>query len=869
MRLTLPLATLLATALWSCHSGPHEDSSEAWYEVEPVAAPAQDTVADDTGDADSAPEQDTKGAVQAEVDLQGRRQEKRAFLVTSFLDRGDQMLDRADLSGALEAYSNALQVDPASDRARHSLRRVESMLGDDYAQAATAFDDEVSREVVRRAQARMSAEDASTSGDNALRAGDFDAAIADYRRAELILRWHPLIASDSLDEALVTGKLARAVELKEEARLAADDQARLDAEEAREARDREQAALYENKLQTLYSQANSAFLSEKYSTAEALCAQVIMLDSGNEAAMELTEVAAAARHAKADELHRRNFREQWQRTFDDLGTMNVPQVDSIVFDDLKRWREVSKRQPKSFKELDPLAREDKAVVLTRLGETVFTPNFGGPDDEGSPLEEIAAYLQSLTGVNFLISTRVTEDLDEEETSISLKLPERSVKNVLDIISETSESLRWKIEDGIVKFVTSEELLGGQVLRFYDVRDIIHPVPDFPGREINISPSGGLAEPDEDIEEREANVVTSDLLEGLIRNNISPESWELDEANNVQITETGALVVNQTPEVHEHIDQLLADLREATGIMVDVQARFLKVEDNFLEDIGIDFRGLGQPGLGSNASFNDFGDSSTQSELGDEIGQGTDLGAFFDDGLDGDVRTRVEHLYDMSLGDDNVLTGSGGLSFQWTYLNDLQLQLVMRAVSKSERIELVTAPHILVFNTARSSMSVLNQVTYVQDFDVEIAQAASIGDPMVAVIQDGVILDVRPVVSADRRFITIELRPTIATLKRPIREMVTTLGSQNSVTIQLPEVEIQRLRTSIPMPDGGTVLLGGWKVSEHSNQRSGVPLLSKIPILSALFERKGTYVSNRKLLILLKADIIIPAEHEPTEAQLGS
>jgi type II secretory pathway component GspD/PulD (secretin) len=580
-------------------------------------------------------------------------------------------------------------------------------------------------------------------------------------------------------------------------------------------------------------------------------------------------VAAAARHAKADELHRRNFREQWQRTFDDLGTMNVPQVDSIVFDDLKRWREVSKRQPKSFKELDPLAREDKAVVLKRLGETVFTPNFGGPDDEGSPLEEIAAYLQSLTGVNFLISTRVTEDLDEEETSVSLKLPERSVKNVLDIIAETSENLRWKIEDGIVKFVTSEEMLGGQVLRFYDVRDIIHPIPDFPGREINISPSGGLAEPDEDIEEREANVVTSDLLEGLIRNNISPESWELDEANNVRITETGALVVNQTSEVHEQIDQLLADLREATGIMVDVQARFLKVEDNFLEDIGIDFRGLGQPGLGSNASFNDFGDSSTQSELGDEIGQGTDLGAFYDDGLDGDVRTRVENLYDMSLGDNNVLTGSGGLSFQWTYLNDLQLQLVMRAVSKSERIELVTAPHILVFNTARSSMSVLNQVTYVQDFDVEIAQAASIGDPMVAVIQDGVVLDVRPVVSADRRFITIELRPTIATLKRPIREMVTTLGSQNSVTIQLPEVEIQRLRTSIPMPDGGTVLLGGWKVSEHSDQRSGVPLLSKIPILSALFERKGTYVSNRKLLILLKADIIIPAEHEPTEAQLGS
>ena len=63
--------------------------------------------------------------------------------------------------------------------------------------------------------------------------------------------------------------------------------------------------------------------------------------------------------------------------------------------------------------------------------------------------------------------------------------------MLDIIAETSENLRWKIEDGVVKFVTKDELIGGQVLRMYEVRDIIHPVPNFPGREINISPSGGL------------------------------------------------------------------------------------------------------------------------------------------------------------------------------------------------------------------------------------------------------------------------------------------------------------------------------------------------------------------------------------------
>jgi hypothetical protein len=481
---------------------------------------------------------------------------------------------------------------------------------------------------------------------------------------------------------------------------------------------------------------------------------------------------------------------------------------------------------------------------------------------------VAAFLQSLTGVNFLISTRVREDLDEEETTIRLQLPDYSVRKILDIIAETSESLRWKVEDGVVKFVTSEEMVGGQVLRFYGVNDLIHPIPDFPGREINVQPSGGIFLEEEDLEERESNVVTADLLDELIRNNIEVDSWNDDPANSLQINEMGVMVVNQTPEVHVMIGQLLEDLREATGIMVDINARFLSVEDNFLEDIGFDFRGLGQPGLGTNEFFNDFGDTTTQGELGTEIGQGTDLGAFYDEGGDGDIRARVEALYDMALGDEDVLQASGGLSFQWAYLGDVQMELILRAVSKSERVELVSSPRILVSNTGRANLSVLNQVVYVKDFDVEIAQAASIADPIIDVVQDGVILDVRPVVSADRRFITLELRPTIATLKRPIAEAVTTLGSQNSVTIQLPEVQIQRVRTSIPMPDGATVLLGGLKTSDKKDQRSGVPILNRIPVLSAFFERKGTYSANRKLLILLNANIVIPVEKEPTPAQLG-
>ena len=173
------------------------------------------------------------------------------------------------------------------------------------------------------------------------------------------------------------------------------------------------------------------------------------------------------------------------------------------------------------------------------------------------------------------------------------------------------------------------------------------------------------------------------------------------------------------------------------------------------------------------------------------------------------------------------------------------------------------------------MQVLRQTSFIRDFEVEIAQAAAVANPVVDVVKDGVVLDVRPVVSADRRFITMELRPTVMELELPIQEFVTTLGVGQPVVIQLPRTTLQRVRTVITMPDGATVLLGGTKLSKKQDLQSKVPILGWIPFVNFLFGRKGTSIDNRKLLILIRGTIIIPAEHEPLfvpdpiEALVGS
>ncbi|MEM9800795.1 MAG: hypothetical protein AAGA20_10760 [Planctomycetota bacterium] len=792
------------------------------------------------------------------------RQQKSRALSQEFVARGEEALDRADLQSALELFSEAVLLDPENQDARDGFRRVEAMIGDPLALGAESFTSETERYAVRQALARTRAEEFKAKGDAALKAGDYDAAIEAYRQAETILKLEPLIATESLDERIVRAQLEEAIDLRDESEQLELQQQRSAASQEAQRKEAAERDRVQNKLATYYDRANAAFRAERYDEAAQFAKLILVVDPGNDAAQEMLDISREAGHAKVDQRLRREYREEWLRTFDELRTMDIPQTDALVFD-LDRWKEVSSRQP--FSTLQVQAEEDpeQAAVYRKLEQTIVPARFGD-DEEGAALASVSQFLQAQSGVNFQISPTVLDELGEDEIAVQMDLPERSVRQILDIIAFSTEGMSWKVEDGVVLFVTEEELTGGQVYATYSVADLVTPIPDFAAPDINIEPSGGLPLPDEELPEREANIIETGALEELIQNNIDPESWQNDPANSIRVTETGTLVVSQTPEVHEKIRNLLSDLRESTGILVDIQARFMRVEDNFLEDIGVDFRGLGLPGLGPNGvEFNDFGDGS--SEFGDVVGTTNDVGAFFDDGLDGSYRARVEDLYDNQLGTDDF-RASGGLSFQWAFLNDLQLELILRAVSKSERVETVTAPRILVNNGARANLSVLNQVAYVQDFDVQIAQAASIADPIINVIQDGVILDVRPVVSADRRFITLELRPTIAVLERPIRQQPTTLGTQNSVTIQLPEVEIQRVRTSIPIPDGGTVLLGGLKESTKQNNRSGVPLLNKIPILNFFFERKGNFISNSKLIILLNGQIVIPYEDVPSDAELG-
>jgi type II secretory pathway component GspD/PulD (secretin) len=118
-----------------------------------------------------------------------------------------------------------------------------------------------------------------------------------------------------------------------------------------------------------------------------------------------------------------------------------------------------------------------------------------------------------------------------------------------------------------------------------------------------------------------------------------------------------------------------------------------------------------------------------------------------------------------------------------------------------------------------------------------------------------VLDVKPTVSNDRRFVTVEVQPTVAELLLPIPTFTTTLGPTSTVTIQIPEIKLQTAQTTVRVPDGGAVVIAGLKTVRDKYHESGVPILSDIPLLGVLFRRQGRNKEQFNLVIVVHAKII--------------
>ena len=154
----------------------------------------------------------------------------------------------------------------------------------------------------------------------------------------------------------------------------------------------------------------------------------------------------------------------------------------------------------------------------------------------------------------------------------------------------------------------------------------------------------------------------------------------------------------------------------------------------------------------------------------------------------------------------------------TYLDDTAAEVILRALEKSSKVTVLGAPRLSAFDRQQANVSVVNQTSYVQDYDIEKSEDGLIADPVVGIVQEGLTLDLKPILSSDHTVITVELEGTWSKLARPIQELEIDVGPTGQPTakvkVQLPQVSVSRMAATATLPTGTWALVGGGPLVER-------------------------------------------------------
>ena len=541
----------------------------------------------------------------------------------------------------------------------------------------------------------------------------------------------------------------------------------------------------------------------------------------------------------------------------------IPYADLLIYPE--NWVELSRNRLSGQSEQESAATR---LVRARLAE-----NIKELVADGQGLEKILNFFRDNTGINMDVRWPVLLNAGiDKNTAVTVNLHDVPISKALSTILASvggTTPLDYSVEDGVVTISTHDDLAATvhPVLLTYDVRDLLVQPTNTTPPTLSLTQAtqqgsngggggGGLFQDqggqnaNQNPQQQETDIVNQ--IKTAIKT-VDPTSW-VDNGGSVGDIQyfSGMLLIRQTPQNHYLIEHdILQKLREAHAVQISIESRIMFVTNEFFEQFGINW-GLTIP-AGA------LGPSSGAISINNGAGNQVALGQ-----VGGTLSTSQQSF--LSQGALNM-TGTFG-----TVLDNFQLSLFLQATQMDTRAVSVAAPRVTLFNGQQASILITREQGYISNFNQQINSTGGILGGVTtattlttAALNTGVTLTVKAAVSADRRYVIMNVVPTLAT-----NEGFTNIGQLGSSTsggtlagifLQLPNIDVTQVNATVSVPDGGTLLVGGEKIIGNSEVEVGVPILSKIPGINRLFTNRAMEKDEKTLLVLVRPKIIIQSEIE--------
>jgi len=728
---------------------------------------------------------------------------------------------------------------------------------------------------------------------------------------------------ESLNQYIETNRAD--IELAERNR-AVTEGVRLDAQRKQEV---------QNKLASLVEEYNELVDAQRYAEAERVAKQAHELAPDAEVVQNLLWQSRIIRRMQKNLAISEDKEAGFVTAMQSVDSASVPFDDSrpLQFGDIKEWQKFSETRN---------ARLQKERQLLTRAELEIQKSLGNKVDvkfNERPLAEVMDMLSELAGVPIVLDpVGMAAEGVTSDTPVTLRLNQQiSLRSALNLVLAPLR-LSYVIRDEVLH-VTSEQTRDSNVYHHvYNVADLVIPIPNFVpgygtglagalqyaystlGYGSNMAPLGRvpMAVNSNDVTQATSNtsvlaqmgasgllsslgsqpqpstgfgpggmggaaMADFDTLIELITSTIAPDSWdEVGGAGAIEPFPVNlSLVISQTQEVHEQIADLLDQLRRLQDLQVTIEVRFITLNDNFFERMGIDF----DFAIDDNVNSDIVRGSEIAGRKGDDTGPSAVIGLNTQGPTTSLDLEFTQGSFDSTLPQFGSYDAATAANFGFAILSDLEVFFLLQAAEGDQRTNVLQAPKVTLFNGQTASVMDQSQRPFVSSIIPVVGDFAAAQQPVIVVLSEGTALNVQAVVSSDRRFCRLTLVPffsrignvdtftfegsttsdTGTTVVGPQgedtgdRDNVT--QTRQGTTVQLPTFIYTTVSTTVNVPDGGTVLLGGIKRMSEGRSERGVPMLSKLPYINRLFKNVRVGRETQSLMMMVTPRIIVQEEEE--------
>ena len=295
----------------------------------------------------------------------------------------------------------------------------------------------------------------------------------------------------------------------------------------------------------------------------------------------------------------------------------------------------------------------------------------------------------------------------------------------------------------------------------------------------------------------------------------------------------ALVVKDLSLNVDKIERLLKRL-DARIPQVMIEAKIVEVSSNYTRELGIQWGGKYSGGsLGVTG-----GSTGAGGVAGGAGGSVPTIGSTTQFPMTGDVG-QSGNAFVVNL-PAAVGVGSGGalgMTFGKIGSRALSLDLQLSAMQSTGNGRILSNPKVMTVNNKEATIS--SGV----DIPVKTVSSTAVGSTAsVQTISASLALSTTPMITNDNRIaMVVKVEKSEPDFSRQVDG--------------IPTITKRFANAELIVDNGETLVLGGIYIKSESESESGVPLLSKIPVLGWLFKKKSTIENQQELLIFITPKIV--------------